>query len=94
MFKVIIRKMYADLKSLLIDLEACYRATGGKQPKGVQPERLSEENTVQVYAIVQRTRRYVDVIRWCEVQSKVLLIMKPAVWQKSFYLTWSLMKNS
>ena len=68
MFRATIRKVYADLKLLLIDLEACYKATGGKQAKAVQPERLSEEDT-KVYAIVQRTRRYVDVIRWCEVQN-------------------------
>lgn len=70
MYKGTIRKVYADLKLLLIDLEACYKATGGKQAKAVQPERLSEEDT-KVYAIVQRTRRYVDVIRRCEVQNKV-----------------------
>jgi len=68
MYKGTIRKMYADLKLLLIDLEACYKATGGKQAKAVQPERLSEEDT-KVYAIVQRTRRYVDVARQCEVRN-------------------------
>ena len=31
-----------DLKPLLIDLEAEYNATGGKQATAVQPERLSE----------------------------------------------------
>lgn len=29
-FKDTIRKVYADLKPLLIDLEACYEATGRK----------------------------------------------------------------
>lgn len=39
--------MYADLKPLLIDLEARYGATGRKHPNGVQRERLSEEGTVK-----------------------------------------------
>lgn len=52
--KVLIRKVYADLKLLLIDLESHYRETGRKQPSGVQRERLSEEDP-KGYAIVQRT---------------------------------------
>ena len=52
--KVSIRKVYADLKLLLIDLESRYRETGRKQPSGVQRERLSEEDP-KGYAIVQRT---------------------------------------
>lgn len=42
----------ADLKLLLIDLEADNTATGGKQEKSVQPERLSEgDNIYCVYWI-------------------------------------------
>lgn len=41
----------ADLKSSLIDLEADNTATGGKQQKCVQPERLSERTNYCVYWI-------------------------------------------
>lgn len=60
-----IRKLYADLKPFLIDLEARYGATGRKQAKAVQRERLSEKDPTG-YAIVQRTRQYIDVTCRCE----------------------------
>jgi len=48
------KRLCADLKPLLIDLEGCSKPTGRKQGKPVQRERLSEEG-VETYAIVQRT---------------------------------------
>ena len=38
----LIRKMYADLKPLLIDLEDSAMSTGRKLEKSLQRERLSE----------------------------------------------------
>ena len=53
MIWVVIRKMSADLKPLLIDLEASVLATGRKQEKSVQRERLSEEGYIdsQIYIV-------------------------------------------
>ena len=48
MIWVVIRKMSADLKPLLIDLEASVLATGRKQEKSVQRERLSEEGYMYI----------------------------------------------
>jgi hypothetical protein len=51
----LIRKMSADLKPLLIDLEGDQKPTGRKRK---QRERLSEEDIMYLmYAIVQRTVR-------------------------------------
>jgi hypothetical protein len=52
--ELIRKRLCADLKSSLIDLEGCSKPTGRKHPSGVQRERLSEKTT-KVDAIVQRT---------------------------------------